>query len=113
MSDITKPNSIKIFFKENTEQRLGKESIPVVLMNLNKISLQVAKKAEKLCKDDGRSTILERDISEAFKGIGGGVDNTPESLFSAIVKMEPEDIGKISLLISEWVKENRRKLNKG
>lgn len=107
--DITKALTIKNFFKENTDQRISTEAIPAMLKGLNQSSLAVVKKAEALSKAEKRTTILDRDIDAAFKSLGG-IDNTPEGLFKAIEKLEPEVIGRLTLLIAEWVKKHRQDL---
>ena len=50
---------------------------------------------------------MERDITTAMKS-AGGIDPSPEGIFRAVEKMTPEEVGRIALLIAEWVKSNRQ-----
>lgn len=111
-TEITRSTTVKKFLKENTKLRVGSDAIPVMLSELNDLSLTVVQKAEKLSEAEKRTTILPRDIQEAFKSLSG-VERTPEGLFKVIETMEPEEVGKLSLLIAQWVKEQRKNLGIG
>ena len=110
MCEITKPATVKGFLKASTTLRVGEEAITAMLTGINQAALDIVKKAEALCQAENRTTILDRDINQAFNTIGGGVDNSPEGIFKAVEKMEPEQIGKISIMIAAWVKEHRAAL---
>ena len=106
---ITKPGTVKKFLKTNSKQRISTEAIPAMLENINQLAIEAVKKAEALSKADDRTTILDRDIQQAFQSLGG-VDASPEGLFQAIEKLSPEEVGQIALLIAEWSKEHRKGL---
>ncbi|MBI4640292.1 MAG: hypothetical protein HY731_06335 [Candidatus Tectomicrobia bacterium] len=108
-TEITKPTTIKSFLKENTQLRISTEAIPAMLEGLTVVSLAVVQKAEELTQAEGRTTLLDRDIAAAFKELSG-IEQTPHGLFKAVEKIAPEEIGKLSLLIAEWVKEHRKNL---
>lgn len=110
MEEITKPATVKGFLKASTTLRVGEEAITAMLTGINQAAFDIVKKAEALCQAENRTTILDRDINQAFNTIGGGVDNSPEGIFKAVEKMEPEAIGKISIMIATWVKEHRAAL---
>ena len=105
--DITKPNTIATFMKANVSKRVSGEAIDAMLKHLNKISLEMSKKSEALCESENRSTILDRDINQAFQTIGGGIEDSPEGIFKAVEKMDAETIGKISILIAKWLKDHK------
>ena len=108
--EITKPATVKGFLKGSTSLRVGEEAITAMFNGINQTASDIVKKADSLCQAENRTTILDRDINQAFNTIGGGVDNSPEGIFKAVEKMEPEDIGKISIMIAQWVKEHRASL---
>lgn len=112
-ASITKEATVKAFLKENTDQRISTEAIPAMVVGLDGLALQITQKADALSKAEKRTTILDRDIQDAIKTLGGGIDNTPDSLFQAIEKLEPEIIGQLALKIAAWVKEHRQALGMG
>lgn len=109
MADITKESSIKAYFKDTTDQRISVEALAATLIGFNALALQMTRRAEALSKAEKRTTILGRDIETAFQSLGG-IENSPEGLFQAIEKMEPEMIGQVALKIAAWVKEHRQAL---
>lgn len=111
-AEITKEGTVKAFLKAHTSQRVSVEAIPAMVAGMNELALSLAQKAEALSKAEQRTTILDRDIQEALKGLGG-IENTPEGLFKAIEKLEPEIIGQLALKIAAWVKEHRQALGMG
>lgn len=106
---ITKEATAKAFLKAHTSQRISTEAIPALVTGINALALSVVQKAEALSQAEQRTTILDRDIQEAIKTLGG-IENSPEGLFQAIEKMEPEMIGQVALKIAAWVKEHRQAL---
>lgn len=112
-ASITKEATVKAFLKENTDQRISTEAIPAMVVGLDGLALQITRKADALSKAEKRTTILDRDIQDAIKTLGGGIDNTPDGLFQAIEKLEPEIIGQLALKIAAWVKEHRQAMGMG
>lgn len=111
-TSITKEATVKAFLKAHTSQRISVEAIPAMVAGMNELALSLAQKAEALSQAEQRTTILGRDMDEALKSVGS-VENTPENLFKAIEKLEPEMIGQVALKIAAWVKEHRQALGMG
>ena len=109
--EITKPATVKAFLKANTTQRIGEDAITTMFDNLNQFAIAIVKKAESLSLAENRTTVLGRDIDQAFKGSGGDIESSPDGIFKAVETMGPEDIGKISILIAQWVKDHRQQLD--
>ena len=63
--DVTRSRTIEDFFKANSPLRVSKEAVDGYKDTLNKMSLQVIKKATTLAKAAKRKTVLERDITQA------------------------------------------------
>lgn len=109
---ITKPTTVKTFLKANTTQRVGEDAITSMFDNLNKFSVDIVKKAETFSLAENRTTILNRDIDQAFKGSGGEIENNPDSIFKAIETMDAETIGKVIKKILNPVPAPKRKPKK-
>lgn len=63
--EVTRSRTIEDFFKANSPLRVSKEAVEAYKTSLNKMSLQVIKKATTLAKEAKRKTVLERDITQA------------------------------------------------
>ena len=109
MSEITRTSTAKKFLKENSQLRVGADAIDALVNGLNEMTLELVQKADALAQAEERTTLMERDIIAAMQS-AGGVQPTPEGLFKAIEKMTPEEVGRVALLIAEWVKQNREGL---
>lgn len=108
-TEITKKTTVKNFLKENVSFRVGSEAIPIMVDELNEVAKRVAKKAQALAKADDTTTILERHMEEAFKGLGG-IEPTAEGIFKALDKMKAEEVAQLSKLIAKWAKKERKTL---
>jgi len=63
--EVTRPKTIKNFFKANTELRVSEGAATAYHTTLNALSLNVIQKAQALAREEDRKTILERDIAQA------------------------------------------------
>lgn len=67
--EVTTTKTVRIFFKENTNLRVAKESAQTYKATLNELSLKVIQRATKIAKQDKRKTVLERDIIKASEQV--------------------------------------------
>ncbi len=107
MPEITRTSTAKKFLKETSTIRVGADAVDALVNGLNDFTLELVHKADALAQAEDRTTLMERDISTAMKS-AGGIDPSPEGIFRAVEKMTPEEVGRIALLIAEWVKSNRQ-----
>ncbi len=94
--DITKTKTVKGFFKKHANFQVTVESAEVYKNSLNKISLQVIKRAVQLAKEDKRKTILKRDIDQATEEIFGKLPLTIAELMEKIKQLPIIDLVKLS-----------------
>lgn len=107
-ASITRPTTVEQFLKTVTGLRAGPKPIEVFLSHLDAIAQAVAKKAAELAHADGdRTTLLERDIEEAFKAAGGtlpgGSPGDPAALFAQLDRLTTDQLAVLINRIKDWL----------
>lgn len=103
--EITTTKTVKIFFKENTNLRVAKETAETYKQSLNEISLKVIKRAEELAKEDKRKTVLERDITKATDEVFGKLPMNVGDLMEKIKQLSIIELVDLNKKIKTYGEE--------
>lgn len=63
--DVASSRSIKEYFKQHTDLRIGADSVEEYKLTLNEMTVKVIEKAKAIVEKDKRKTLLKRDIQKA------------------------------------------------
>ena len=99
---ITKPNTAEKFIKDNTTLRLSPSAIAPFITSLDDVARLSVTKATELATEERRTTILDRDMTAAFKRII--TEPTPDNIFSQLDQLSTDDLAKVINLIEAWLK---------
>lgn len=102
------------FVKERIrpEARVGPGVISTLITRLDTIADQAVRKADALSGLAGRTTIMERDLVEAFdtvSPVGGGQLADPATVFAALDRMSTEQLGQLVRKIQAWLASRPKK----
>ncbi len=103
--ELTSERSVKEFFKNSSELRVGKEAIEYYRNTLNRLSLKVIKKATELAKAKKRKTVLERDIKKASDEVFGKAPMTTTELMEKIKLLSIIDLAELTKQVKSYGQE--------
>jgi len=103
--EVTTTKTVRIFFKENTNLRVAKETAETYKRALNEISLKVIQRAEELAKEDKRKTVLERDITKATDEIFGKLPMNVGDLMEKIKQLSIIELVDLNKKIKTYGEE--------
>lgn len=103
---ITKPSTAENFIKANTDKRLSPDAIAPFIAALDDVTRLVIVKASNLADAEKRTTILDRDMTAAFKAIVQDPNQapTPDRMFALLDTLSTDDLAKVINLIEDWLK---------
>jgi len=104
-AEITRKNTVKSFFKENSKLLIESEAIDHYIEELNTLSSNVSEKASSLAQREGRKKISKRDILLATKEMLGQSPVTIEELLQKIQLLSLTDLAKLNRLVKEYSDE--------
>ncbi len=114
--DITKTKTVKAFLKSNTDLRVADEAAEAYKNSLNKISVEVIKKATELAKNDNRKTILKRDMGTATELVFRKAPMSVEELMEKIKLLSIIDLADLSNKVKtygdELLEDQKKKTKK-
>jgi len=111
---ITRANTVVEFLKahchddEGNELRHGPGAVDQLAQLVNQLALLVALKAAELCRaDEGRTTLLEKDIRSAYDALvwvqGSAAAASPDLLFSHIDRLPTDQLAELVRRINDWL----------
>lgn len=103
--EITTTKTIKGFFKENTDLRVAQEAAEIYKAALNEMSLQVIQKATTLAKEDGRKTVLKRDIDQATEDVFRRAPMTVAELLEKIGQLSTIELTELTNQVKAYSEE--------
>ena len=105
---ITTKSAAERFIKARirSDARIGPGVIDALIARLSQVGDQAGRKADALARADNRTTVLERDLAEAFETvspIGGGGVVDPPGVFALLDRMTTAQLGELVRKIQEWL----------
>lgn len=106
---ITRRSTVEAFLKAATPLRVSPTAIDQFVSLFNSLAQTIAGKAVTLAQDDSRTTLLDRDVTQAFSTVvlspGSGVPPLdPTVLFDQIDKLSNDQLVTLLKRIDEWLK---------
>jgi histone H3/H4 len=110
---ITTRSAVERFLKKRIrpEARLGPGVIDALVARLTEIGDQAARKADSLARLANRTTILDRDLAEAFDTVApsaGDQPADPAAVFASLDRMTTEQLGELVRKIQTWLSTRPR-----
>lgn len=108
MAELISKSAADRFIKERIrdEARIGPGVIDALIARLTDIGDKATRKADNLAKLAGRTTILDRDLAEAFDTVapaGNGQLADPATVFAALDRMTTEQLSELVRKIQAWL----------
>lgn len=108
LSTIPTKTGAERFMKERirSDGRLGPGVLDAFIARLNTLADQATRKADALAKLAGRTTILGRDLAEAFDTVApeaGGQLADPSTVFAALDRMTTEQLSELVRKLQAWL----------
>lgn len=106
---ITRRSTVEQFLKDHTGLRVGPEPIDLFCTLVNDLAREVVARAGELAQADSqRTTLLSKDITEAYRSIvwtagGGGAPPDPAILFTLIDRLTTDQLADLVKKINEWL----------
>jgi histone H3/H4 len=111
--EITSTRTVKEFFKSKTSMRVAVDAIDQYKSLLNDISQKVIERAAAIAKESKRSTILDRDVSQASDEVFGKTPVTVAELMVHIKQLSIVDLTELTNQVNaygdELLAENQKK----
>jgi histone H3/H4 len=74
---ITRPGTVEQFIKSQFQIRVSPEALEAFIVDLSNISQAVTEKAVALARAEGRQTLNQADVNEAFRSTAPPGDDGP------------------------------------
>jgi histone H3/H4 len=105
---IVSRSSVQNLVKNRIPRRptIEAKAVDKLIGYIDQISLRLATKAAELSLQDGRKSIQLEDVDAAYNSIAGETTN-PDSVFTAIDKLNTDQIRDLVIAISGWLKEKQ------
>jgi len=105
---IVSRRSVEALVKERIARRPSIDATAVTkLINaIDQLALRLATGAADLSLRAGRKQIQDEDVDAAYRALAGDVIN-PDSVFTAIEKLDTDQLRDLVLTISSWLKEKQ------
>lgn len=111
---ITRDNTVVEFLKahchddDGAELRHGPGAVDLLADLVNQLALRVALKAAEICQsDEGRTTLLAKDIRAAYDALvwvqGSAASASPDLLFSHIDRLPTDQLAQLVRRINDWL----------
>jgi histone H3/H4 len=105
---ITTKSAAERFIKAHIrpQARIGPGVIDALILRLNQLTDEAIRKADGLATAGDRTTILERDLSEAFQTVtpgGSGQPSDPMAVFAQLDRMTTDQLAALVRKIQEWL----------
>lgn len=100
--------TVKRFLKDRTQMRVGEDAIDLAVDLLTTAAEKIADKGSKTAVDDGRNTIMARDIQEAFEAFlrdSGPALMSPATIRTAINGIPNEEFTQLINLLRADLQE--------
>jgi len=102
---ITRSRTVKEFFKGKTEFRINSDAVEHYYQTINNLSEQVAKRVVELVDEEGRRTILERDIEQASEEVFRRAPMNVSELMEKITQLSIIDMVELSNQVQDYGKK--------
>lgn len=99
---ITKPNTVEVFMKANTDLRIGADTLKEFQKQMDGLALSITKEAGKVAAAAGRTTIMAADVRAAMTAVTGSTSDLPY-LFGQLEKLSAKETADLSVLIQNWI----------
>ena len=102
-TSITKPTTLQLFIKARTTFRVEAAAITTFTGLIDQVAAAVVTQAVVLATAGDRTTLLKRDIEDAFKFVIGTPGVDPQTIFGELDKLTTDELAKVINLIQAWL----------